>query len=135
MDKFIKKFKNTFFSAEFIKFVIIGVINTFNGVVFAYIYSSFLDANLAFIFGYTTGLIISYILNSIFTFKERLEIIKFIKFFISSIPNYLVQQITVIIVINILGLHKLIAYGLAAIIGVPVTFIILKVFAFKKPKD
>lgn len=135
MEKIIEKVKRIFLSAEFIKFIIIGVINTFNGVVFAYIYSSFLDANLAFIFGYITGLIISYILNSIFTFKEKLEITKFIKFIISSIPNYIVQQITVIVVINILGLHKLIAYGLAAMIGVPVTFIILKVFAFKKTKD
>ena len=132
MDKLVTKCKNIFLSIEFMKFVIIGVINTFNGTLFSYIYSSFLNENIAFIFGYITGLLISYLLNSYFTFKESLSIQKFIRFAISYIPNFLIQYIVVLIVINILGWYKLIAYGLAALIGVPVTFIIMKLFAFKK---
>lgn len=132
MDKLVTKCKNIFLSIEFMKFVIIGVINTFNGTLFSYIYSSFLNENIAFIFGYITGLLISYLLNSYFTFKESLSIQKFIRFAISYIPNFLIQYIVVLIVINILGLYNLIAYGLAALIGVPVTFIIMKLFAFKK---
>ncbi len=132
MDKLVTKCKNIFLSIEFMKFVIIGVINTFNGTLFSYIYSSFLNVNIAFIFGYITGLLISYLLNSYFTFKESLSIQKFIRFAISYIPNFLIQYIVVLIVINILGWYNLIAYGLAALIGVPVTFIIMKLFAFKK---
>ena len=132
MDKLVTKCKNIFLSIEFMKFVIIGVINTLNGTLFSYIYSSFLNENIAFIFGYITGLLISYLLNSYFTFKESLSIQKFIRFAISYIPNFLIQYIVVLIVINILGLYNLIAYGLAALIGVPVTFIIMKLFAFKK---
>lgn len=132
MDKLVTKCKNIFLSIEFMKFVIIGVINTFNGTLFSYIYSSFLNENIAFIFGYITGLLISYLLNSYFTFKESLSIQKFIRFAISYIPNFLIQYIVVLIVINILGWYNLIAYGLAALIGVPVTFIIMKLFAFKK---
>jgi putative flippase GtrA len=134
MDKLIEKFKNTFFTAEFIKFVIIGIINTFNGVIFAYIYSELLNKNLAFVFGYISGLIISYLLNSFITFKEQLDIKKFIKFCISYIPNFIIQNIVVIVVYNILGLYELIAYALAALIGVPVTFLLMKFFAFKKHK-
>lgn len=132
MDKLVTKCKNIFLSIEFMKFVIIGVINTFNGTLFSYIYSSFLNENIAFIFGYITGLLISYLLNSYFTFKESLSIQKFIRFAISYIPNFLIQYIVVLIVINILDWYNLIAYGLAALIGVPVTFIIMKLFAFKK---
>lgn len=132
MDKLIEKFKNTFFTAEFIKFVIIGIINTFNGVIFAYIYSELLNKNLAFVFGYISGLIISYLLNSFITFKEQLDIKKFIKFCISYIPNFIIQNIVVIVVYNILGLYELIAYALAALIGVPVTFLLMKFFAFNK---
>ncbi|SFC55590.1 GtrA family protein [Clostridium uliginosum] len=135
MNSFIEKFQNTFFSRQFIMFVIIGIINTFNGVVFSYIYSSFLNENLAFIFGYISGLFISYILNSIITFKEKLDFQKFIKFAISYIPNFIIQNIVVLIVFNIMGIHKLIAYGLAAIIGIPVTFILMKFFAFKKKES
>ena len=63
--------------------------------------------------------------------QEKLSFTKFIKFGISYIPNFIIQNIVVIITFNILGLHKLIAYCLAAIIGIPVTFILLKFFAFK----
>lgn len=127
----INKIKNIFINKEFILFIIIGVINTFNGIVFSFIYSSLLNENLAFVLGYISGLIVSYILNSYITFKEKLSITKFLKFGISYIPNFIIQNIVVIITFNILGLHKLIAYCLAAIIGIPVTFALLKLFAFK----
>ena len=127
----INKIKNTFINKEFILFIIIGVINTFNGVVFSFIYSSLLNENLAFVLGYISGLVVSYILNSYITFKEKLSFTKFIKFGISYIPNFIIQNVVVIITFNILGLHKLIAYCLAAIIGIPVTFLLLKFFAFK----
>jgi putative flippase GtrA len=135
MDSLITKFKSTFFTGEFIKFVIIGVINTFNGVIFSYIYSSFLNENLAFIFGYISGLVISYILNSLITFKEELHINKFIRFAIANVPNFIIQNSVVILIFNILGWYKLIAFGLAAVIGVPVTFILMKIFAFNKKES
>lgn len=132
MTKFIEKFKNIFFSKEFIMFIIIGVINTFNGTIFSYIYSIFLNENMAFVLGYISGLLISYILNSLITFKENLAFKQFIRFIISYIPNFIIQNIVVITVFNIMGLNKVIAYSLAAIIGVPITFIFMKLFAFKK---
>ncbi|NOW04087.1 GtrA family protein [Clostridium beijerinckii] len=132
MDNIVQKFKNTFYTKEFVTFLIIGLINTFNGTVFSYIYSSFLNENIAFIVGYISGLIISYLLNSLITFKEKLQLNKFIKFSISYIPNFIIQNIVVVIVFNFMGLNKLIAYLLAAIIGVPITFILMKFFAFSK---
>lgn len=133
--KLINRISNIFFNKEFILFIIIGIINTFNGVVFSVIYSSLFNENLAFIFGYISGLIISYILNSYITFKEKLEFRKFIKFSISYIPNFIIQNSVVLITFNILGMHKLIAYFLAAIIGIPVTFILLKFFAFNRKME
>ncbi|NRZ12872.1 GtrA family protein [Clostridium beijerinckii] len=132
MDNIVQKFKNTFYTKEFVTFLIIGVINTFNGTVFSYIYSSFLNENIAFIVGYISGLIISFLLNSLITFKEKLQLNKFIKFAISYLPNFIIQNVVVIIVFNLMGLNKLIAYLLAAVIGVPITFILMKFFAFRK---
>ena len=134
MNNVIQKFKDTFFSKQFIIFVIIGIINTFNGTVFSYIYSNFLSANVAFLPGYISGLLISYILNSFITFKEKLSFQKLIKFTVSSIPNFIIQYI-VVIICNIMGLHKLFAYMLAAIIGIPVTFLLLKFFAFNEKSN
>lgn len=129
---FIHKIKRLFLNKEFIIFIIIGGINTINGVIFSYIYSSLLNENLAFIMGYISGLIISYLLNSYITFKEKLSFTKFIKFGVSYIPNFIIQNVVVVVAFNILDLHKLIAYSLAAIIGIPVTFILLKFFTFNK---
>lgn len=134
MNNLIDKFKNTFLTKEFILFVIIGIINTFNGVLFATLYSKYLNANLAFIAGYISGLFISYILNSLVTFKEKLGFLRFIKFSISYIPNFIIQNITVFLIFNILGWPNILAYILAAAIGVPVTFILMKFFAFDKQK-
>ena len=134
MNNLFPKIRKMCFNEEFIKFVCIGVINTFNGVVFSYIYSDFLDGNTAFIVGYISGLIISYILNSKITFKENLEFMKFLKFAISYIPNFIIQNLVVFLVYNTLNYDKLIAYILAAVIGVPVTFILMKLFAFKERK-
>lgn len=134
MDNIIKKFKATFFTKQFIIFVVIGIINTFNGTVFSYIFSNFLKPNLAFLPGYISGLLISYLLNSFITFKEKLSFQKLIKFSISSIPNFIIQYVVVIICTSI-GLHKLIAYMSAAIIGVPVTFILMKFFAFSNKNN
>lgn len=131
MSDIIERFKNIFFSKQFIIFVIIGVINTFTGTIFSYIYSNFLSATVAFIPGYISGLLVSYILNSFITFKEKLSFQKLIKFSISTIPNFIIQYI-VVIFCNIIGVQKLIGYVVAAIIGVPVTFILLKFFAFSK---
>ena len=132
MNSIIEKFKTTFFSKEFILFVIIGVINTFIGTIFSYIYSSFLNESIAFIPGYISGMIVSYLLNSFITFKESLDFSKFIKFSISCMPNFIIQFICVLIIFNFMNLHKLLAYIIAAIIGVPVTFLLLKFFAFSK---
>lgn len=128
MNKIVKFFLNK----EFIYFLIIGIVNTFNGTVFSYLYAYLFNANIAFIFGYISGLMISYILNSYITFKETLTFQKFIKFAVSYIPNFIIQNIVVLIVFNMMGLPKLIAYALAAVIGVPVTFVFMKLFAFRK---
>nr|WP_242954071.1 GtrA family protein [Clostridium puniceum] len=132
----IKRIKNIFLTKQFFNFLIVGGINTINGILFAYIYSLFLPVNIGFVLGYVTAMTISYFLNSAIVFKESMMFQKYIKFCISYIPNFIIQNIFVLIFYNTLGWNKLLVFVLAAIIGVPVTFIIMKFFAFdKKNKD
>lgn len=130
----LEKIKQQFVNKQFLTFVVIGIINTFVGTLFSILYSNILQPNLAFIFGYITGTIVSYILNSIFTFKENLNIKKYFKFFVSVIPNFLIQNLCVLIFFNTLNFNKMYAFIIAAIIGIPVTFLILKLYTFKKNK-
>ena len=124
--------KRNFIKKDFGLFLVIGGINTVTGTVFAFLFSLWLQPNIAFIAGYITALTIAYLLNSFFVFKTELGFVKFFKFAISYIPNFIIQNVTVLVVFNLLGLHQFVAYLLAAIIGVPVTFLILKGFAFNR---
>lgn len=133
-----KELKSLFFSRDFILFILIGVINTFNGVIFALMCSRWISGvMMAFWAGYILSNIIAYLLNSLIIFKEKLSILKYIKFFISYIPNLLIQTVIVFVMMKIFGLNedlKWVAYLISAVIGVPITFLCLKLFAFK-PKD
>lgn len=128
----VKQLKSMFLSKQFFNFLVVGGINTVNGILFSYIYSLFLDVNVSFIAGYITSMTISYWLNSTIVFKENMGFDKYIKFCISYIPNFIIQNICVLIFYNMMGWNKLIVFALAALIGVPVTFIIMKLFAFRK---
>lgn len=135
MEK-IKKIIRIFLSKEFIIFVLIGGINTLNGLLFPAIFSTFLQANVAYIISYIPSLFISYVLNSFFTFKEnKLSLIKCIKFYLSYIPNFIIQNIVFFICYNVFDVNKYIGIILASIIGVPVTFLIMKFFAFAKTES
>ncbi len=121
-----------FLNREFILFLLIGTINAADGILFSYLFSFLFNVNLALVFGYSISLTISYFLNSIVAFKEQLGFMKYIRFCISYIPNFLIQNVTVFVLCNILGVHKLIGYSMAAILGIPVTFLLVKLFTFKK---
>lgn len=131
----IKRIKKLFLTKQFFNFLIVGGINTINGILFSYLYSIFLDVNVSFVLGYMTAMTISYLLNSLIVFKESMIFSKYIKFCISYIPNFIIQNIFVLIFYNTLGWNKLIVFVLAAIIGVPITFIIMKFFAFSKEHE
>lgn len=133
-SEYQKKSENKvrFLSLEFFMFILIGCVNTINGIVFSWLYSLLFNANFAFVCGYITSLAIAYILNSKIIFKQKLCFEKFIKFCISYIPNFIIQNLTVLLLYNVLGWYKLIAFAAAAVIGIPVTFVFVKIFAFGK---
>lgn len=127
------KAKQNFLSREFILFLAVGCINTLNGILFSWLYSLAVpNVNFAFVLGYITALTVGYILNSAIIFKEHLAFAKYIKFGVSYIPNFIIQNIVVLVFYNILCFDKLFAYALAAVIGLPITFLLVKLFAFGK---
>lgn len=123
---------DTFCSKHFVKFILIGGFNTLSGTMFSYVYSLAFGVNVAFVLGYITSLLIAYVLNSVWNFKTRMSCRGLVKFCISYIPNFIIQNGVVIVVYNILGWNKLIAYMMAAVIGIPITYVLIRVFAFSK---
>lgn len=128
-----KKLIKTFLNRDFITFLAIGVINAFNGIWIALVYSLFItNPILAYILGFITSLTIAYILNSLLNFKDTLSFKKYLKFCISNIPNFIIQVISVVVLIRLWNWSKLISYSISAVIAVPITFILVKLKVFNK---
>ena len=129
----LPELRRHFFSRSFLIFLLIGGINTFDCTVLAsFIIWTGMDGNLAFNIGYIISNMIAYWLNSTFLFPEPLQLARYGRFFLSYIPNYLIQNIIVFLVYNLLGLPSVVSFLLAAIIGLPVTFLLVKLFAFQR---
>lgn len=141
-----EKLKKMFLSREFLMFLLVGVINTFSNVLFSAVYLAVLQVlipgnprewytNIAFYPGYLTSNVTAYLLNSFLTFKQKLGFVKYLKFFASYIPNLIIQGIIVGLYTKFINGPGVIAYAAAAVIGVPVTFVFMKIFAFRKSKE
>lgn len=115
---------------EFMKFLVIGCVNTGIGVVLSAGMALILEELPAFLIGYYISLIISYFLNSKFVFQEAYTVKKLFQFQLSYIPNFLIQLVAVYVLVGTLVVAPIIVYALSAAISVPVTFIMLKMIAF-----
>lgn len=135
-----------FLTVQFITFMGIGIINTFFAAATATLLdilkTVFLDASnsvriflesfrINFIIGYVGSIILSFFLNSKYTFCRKPTWNRFIKFPISYIPNFLFQYIMVFIFTSLHWNHTA-AYIVAAILGTPITFISMKLMVFRK---
>lgn len=127
----LNKAKHHFLTKEFFLFLVIGCINTFNGTFLAWL-CAFLSPynNLNFNIGYILSNLCAYWMNSRFIFHEPLSVNRYVKFFVSYIPNYIIQNIIVLIFYNMLDFPPVVSYLIAAVLGIPVTFLMVKIFAF-----
>lgn len=123
--------KHHFFTRAFLLFLVVGTINTFLCSFLATVIEPLVgNANLAFNIGYLLSNVNAYLLNSVFVFPTRMTLVRYVKFFLSYVPNYIIQNAIVFIAYNLLGLPSIASYLLAAILGVPITFLCVKIFAF-----
>ena len=126
------KFKKNIFDLDFLMFIFCGGMGTLTNFVISSIVSQKINPIISYVIGYSISLFVSYVLNMIYIFRRKLSIIDFIKFVISYIPNFLILFSFVVIFIDMLHINKYVVYLLAAIIGLPVTYVILKIRTFKK---
>ncbi|MEE1052803.1 MAG: GtrA family protein [Acutalibacteraceae bacterium] len=126
------KIKRTFLSEKFIKFCVLGIVNTFNDALFSWIYHFVIQENAAAVLGYFTALTIAFFLNSFFVFKKPISFGSYIRFGLSYIPNFIIYFLVTFLTINTLGLPQFWGTVLAAAAGGPITFVIIKIYAFGK---
>lgn len=123
--------KNTFLSKKFIGFCLIGVVNTFNTAFFSWLAHLKLQENISAYIGYFVSLTINYALNSVIVFKKKLSFKKYLRFLLSYVPNLLIYTLASMLTINVLKIDQFWATAIATAIGGPITFVIIKLFAFE----
>ena len=133
LNNYKKDEKTNFLSIKFLRFLLVGVINTIICILISFIISLKFNAIVSFVMGYIASLTISYFINSCVTFNDKnFKFKKYLKFCISYIPNFIIQFLSVSILVNIFNMPEIIVYGISAIIGLPITFLLLSIFAFSK---
>lgn len=127
------RFKQTFLAREFLSFGILGVVNTLICTIASYVFSLFVPIlQLAFTLGYALSLVIGYLLNCKITFKCPPTVRRLVKYAVSYIPAFIIQQAVIWVCFDMMKLPELLSLILSAIIAVPTTFVILKIYAFGK---
>jgi putative flippase GtrA len=129
---FAMKLKNTYFSRDFIVFVFCGGTGTLVNFTFSMLISTKMSPSIAYIGGYTISVFVTYTLNALLVFHAKLAFTGFVKFIVSYVPNFLITYTFVLVFLNIFGWNKILVYGLAGLLGLPVTFVLVKLIAFSK---
>ena len=129
----LKVIADIFISRNFLIFTLLGTFNTFTAALFSSMASFLLQDNFAAVVGYIVSLTISYFLNCWLVFKRRPALVRYFKFLASYIPTFILYFLVTFITINALDLPQFWATVLAAMTGGPLTFIIIKLYAFGKP--
>ena len=135
-----------FLTVQFLMFMFMGFINTAFAVTVATLLDMANNAFLAaehpfrafmemfrtnFIVGYAASIVLSFFLNSRFTFHQPPTLKRFLRFPISYIPNFLIQYILVFVFTS-LHWNPTAAYITAAVIGTPITFLSMKFMVFRR---
>jgi len=128
---FFEKLKKTYITRDFIMFVFCGGMGTFTNFIFSLLISMRLNSSVSYVFGYGISLFITYALNAKLIFRHDISCIGFIKFIVSYIPNFLILFTFVLIFLNLLHWSKVIIYALAGLLGLPLTFLLVKIMVFK----
>ena len=134
MRKIFRVLRDTFVSRKFIRFCLLGIINTFNASWISHFAERILQANLAATVGYVLSLVGAYFLSCFFIFKTRCSWLGFARFLLSYVPHFILYFLTTFVTINTLHLPQFWATAVAVVIGGPLTFLIMRFYAFgKKP--
>lgn len=110
-----------------LRFVLIGGFNTLH---FALWYNLFLwldvRYSLAFTLAFVIANITSFFLNTYFTFRTKPTLKKFLSFPLTALPNYLISQAGLWLLVERFGIMEEASGILASLLAIPVTYLLTK---------
>lgn len=134
MDKSLFNIKSAKIK-EFLRYTVVGCINTLiyyiSYLVFMNIFN--FSYRISFVAGYVISIIFSYFLNTYFTYKEKPSLKKFLIFPLTYIPNFIIQYIGMILLVDHFDMNRKLAPIITAIVSTPITFFVMR-YVIKKKK-
>lgn len=130
----IKKIAKSFFSRHFLMYVAIGSFNTLSTALISQILAFIIQDHISSYLAFVISLSIGYILNAKVNFKHNLLFNEYIKFMSAYIPHFLIYAAISTIALSIWNFPPFWATVVASISGAPVTYLIMRFFAFKNKK-
>lgn len=128
----LDKIKIMFLNRDFIIFIFCGGVGTITNVLLSLVISCYINPVIAYVFGYAGSLFVTYWLNIKLLFKRKINFFDFLKFIVAYIPNFIILFNFVALFLNIFKWPKLLVYSLAGLFSIPITFVLVKIFTFKK---
>ncbi|WP_405168767.1 GtrA family protein [Paenibacillus sp. FSL H3-0286] len=117
---------------QFLKFVISGGINTlFTYLVYLLLLQA-LSYSMSYTISYISGIFLSYYLNTIFVFKEKVTFRKFLKFPIVYLVQYLINLLMLFVLVEYLNLSKQIVPLIVIVVTIPITYTLSKLIIKSK---
>lgn len=121
-----------YLNKEFLKFIVSGVLNTLATYIIYLLFLNYIGYSISYTISYVSGIFISYYLNSLFVFKEKLSLKKFIKYPIVYIAQYLINLCMVFLFVEKLGLSAQIVPLVVILITLPITYLLSKLIIKEK---
>lgn len=109
--------------SEFVRFLLVGAINTLLSYLLYLVLLNFLSYLLAYSVSYFIGIVISYFLNIKFVFKKIASFTSFIKFPIVYIIQYCLGAGILWLLVDRFGITPAIALVAVILSTIPVTFL------------
>lgn len=131
LSKF-EKLMQHFMDRKFLLFLFCGGSGTLFNFAVSLFSAQYVNPSLAYLIGYSASLFVTFYLTANLVFHQPMAMERFFKFVVSYIPNFLIQMILVLLFLKLWNLPPLLVYALATLLGLPITFLLLKLFAFKK---
>ena len=133
MDKTFMNIKDRSNLIEFLKYAIVGCINTAD---YYLSYLIFMDIfkfsyKISFVMGYVVSIVGSYFLNTYFTYKQKPSVKKFLIFPLTYVPNFIIQYVGMILLVDRINMSRKVAPVITALIATPITFFVTK-YVIKK---
>ena len=116
------KFTNPNF--EFIRFIIIGCVNTLSSYMVYLIGLMFFSYIISYTIAYVIGILISYYLNSTFVFRSKISMSKLVQFPLVYLVQYFFGVAILYVCVNAFYLNKAIAAIIVVIFSLPITFLL-----------